>query len=38
MNKKPILCNYCKKLIDSDNECFEEHEGKSYHADCIDKD
>ena len=37
MDKKPIICNYCKKLIDIGNECFEEHEGKFYHADGIDK-
>ena len=34
---KPMICNYCKKLIYADNECFEEHEGKYYHADCIEK-
>ena len=34
---KPIICDYCKKLIDTEKECFEEHERKYYHADCINK-
>lgn len=34
---KPIICEYCKKLIKLDIECFEEHEGKYYHSDCVKK-
>jgi len=33
-DKEPIICSYCKKIINVDNECFEKHEGKYYHADC----
>ncbi len=33
--KKPIICNYCKKIINIENECYEEHSDKFYHADCI---
>jgi hypothetical protein len=35
IDKKPLVCEYCKKLINIDDECFEEHEGKFYHADCL---
>ena len=34
-NNKTLLCDYCKKLIDINSECYEEHEGKYYHADCL---
>jgi hypothetical protein len=37
MMDKPMLCEYCKKLIRINDECFEEHEGKYYHADCMKK-
>lgn len=37
IDKKPLVCEYCKKLINIDDECFEEHEGKYYHADCLKK-
>jgi hypothetical protein len=33
-NIKPLICKYCKKMIDVDKECIEEHEGNFYHADC----
>lgn len=35
--KNPIICNYCKKLINIENECYEEHSGMFYHADCLKK-
>jgi hypothetical protein len=37
MMDKPMVCEYCKKLIRINNECFEEHDGKYYHADCMKK-
>ena len=33
-NDKPLICDFCKKIIDIENECYEEHEGKFYHSDC----
>ena len=36
-NEKIILCEYCKKIIYKDEECFETHDKKYYHADWIKK-
>ena len=33
-SNKPMVCEYCKKIIYDDKYCYEEHQGKFYHADC----
>jgi hypothetical protein len=33
-DNKPLICYFCKKLIDVNKEFYEEHEGNYYHSDC----